>query len=1003
MKTQTKSCIFVLLALLQSVSAQFTGWRHSGSLCILTTPDGADLPASASEEGFPLLVRLNKEWFDFSQAKPNGDDLRLAADGKSVPYQIEEWDASGGTASIWVRIPMIKGNACQELKMFWGKADAASESNGKAVFNESNGYVSVWHMGEAAKDEVGTVEAKDTGTTSCVGMIGKARHFDGAKGIDCGNDVTTYPTGNDSHTSELWFKTDNLNGGGLLRWGDCKPNSIVQMGFNRPPHIKLDCFYSLAGIGNETMLPLSQWMHVLYTYQKGDAKIYINGQLDGARSGHDVNLTLGSPAEVKIGTKNFTGDIDEVRVSKVVRSADWAKLQFENQKPRQTVVGTLPWPGAEFSVSQKSINMAEGTSTKLTAKAGGARKVYWIVKSGGAETIADVDRLDYTLNAGRVTGDQSLTIQFKAVFANGVKSIDIPVTIKEDIPEPQFALKAPVKWDGRQTIEVIPQISNMQAMRAKNAGDVKYDWYAEGIAVIKEIQGDKLILQRAQNSGPLTITAAISNGGKATTHSVMIDVKEPATDPWVQRIPDKDEKPANDQFFARDDRNEGTLHCNGILTDPADSVFLKLYADDKLVKTETQKPKADKSYALAVKLKAGLIKYRIELGAKTGVTEKLLHTANNLVCGDAYIINGQSNAVAYNYHNNKERTDLMDYTSDWIRTYGSGGEAGDDTTNGGWGKAILNNLIINNRGGVHFIGVWPMVIAKQLVEDEKIPICILNGAVGGTRIDQHMPDPVDRLNSTGKEHSIYRNLLKRVVAAKLTHGIRGALWHQGEADQVYDGPNNCYGCETYQQYFIDLTAAWKRDFPNLRHYYVYQIWPNACGQGGTAHSDMLRDLQRRLTRLYSNLSVMPTLAFPSGQSCHFVLEDYEKMGLSMVPLIERDTDGGVFKQPVTAPDLKAAWYAGGQMDEIVLEFDQPVVWLDALASQFCLDDEAAKIASGKATGNLLTLKLTQPANGKSITYLVDKKWDHKTLLFGSNGIAALTFCAVPISTVKPTK
>ena len=42
------------------------------------------------------------------------------------------------------------------------------------------------------------------------------------------------------------------------------------------------------------------------------------------------------------------------------------------------------------------------------------------------------------------------------------------------------------------------------------------------------------------------------------------------------------------------------------------------------------------------------------------------------------------------------------------------------------------------------------------------------------------------------------------------------------------------------------------------------------------------------------------------------------------------------------------------------------------------------------------LKLTSPATAKTITYLVDKKWDSKTLLYGKNGIAALTFFEVPL-------
>jgi hypothetical protein len=158
----------------------YENWQHSGSLFILTTPEGANLPAFASEENFPLLVRLHEDYFNFSQTKANGDDIRFATStGTPLAYQIDEWDAVNGNASIWVRIPLIKGNARQEIKLYWGKADAVSESSGKAVFNESNGYISVWHMNEQIKDEVGTLESKDVHTRASKGIIGQVRYFAG--------------------------------------------------------------------------------------------------------------------------------------------------------------------------------------------------------------------------------------------------------------------------------------------------------------------------------------------------------------------------------------------------------------------------------------------------------------------------------------------------------------------------------------------------------------------------------------------------------------------------------------------------------------------------------------------------------------------------------------------------------------------------------------------------------------------------------------------------------
>lgn len=77
----------------------------------------------------------------------------------------------GGAASVWVRVPRIRGNARQEIKLHWGKADAASASDGRAVFDASNGSLSVWHMTGPVKDEVGTLESKDVGTSACAGVV----------------------------------------------------------------------------------------------------------------------------------------------------------------------------------------------------------------------------------------------------------------------------------------------------------------------------------------------------------------------------------------------------------------------------------------------------------------------------------------------------------------------------------------------------------------------------------------------------------------------------------------------------------------------------------------------------------------------------------------------------------------------------------------------------------------------------------------------------------------
>jgi len=948
-------------------SVQYKRWQHSGSLFLLTTPEGANLEASASEDNFPVLVRLSKDWFNFSEAKGGGADIRFAT-AADIPlaFQIDEWDAAAGTALIWVRVPLIKGNARQELKMYWGKADAASESSGPAVFNRSNGYLSVWHMNDTVKDDAGTLDSTDVDTSSSSGMIGMSRHFSGGKGISCGNKITTYPFASSPHTSEAWFKGEKLNKP-ILVWGK---HDMVNLQFlSTPPHV------AAGGVHGTSVLQKSGWFHVVYTYNGQSGQIYVNGQSDVPAPVPD-QMDILTPVSLGIGG-GFIGDIDEVRVSRWARSSNWVKLQYENQKPLQMLVGPLVQSGKGFSVSEKKITLLEGKSIVIKGRAGGAMKVYWIVKSGGVETIAAVDQFNFTVEAGRVTGDQTYTLQFKAVYPDGVKTQDIPVTVREDIPDPVFTLKAPAKWDGRETVEVVPQIDNLPAMQAKHAGELKYEWTVTPMVEAKEIVSGKLILKRARNSGTMPVTVAVSNGGKPVAQTMQIVVREPAKDAWVQRIPGKDEKPLNNQFYARDDKNEGTLYYNGILSNAADTVFLKVYADDKLVKTESQKLTADKAYAFSAKLKPGLIKYKVEFGSKNGDAETILQTVTNLVCGDAYLINGQSNALAVDWGPG-EHPD----TSEWIRSFGDNG--GD--TISGWGNAV------RRQGGHWQIGCWGMDLAKLLVDKEKIPICIMNGAVGGTLIEAHTRN----LTNSVEKASIYGRLLNRIEKAGLTHGIRGAFWHQGECNQSNWGETGGYGWESYETLFLEIAAAWKQDYPNIQHYYLFQIWPNSCSIGGNRHSDKLRDVQRILPRLFSNMTPISTLGIKPEGPCHFPPAGYAELARQLLPVVEQYNYGKEPAKPVTAADLKKAYYTSASKDEIALEFDQPMVWSDALASQFYLDGKEGRVAAGDASGKVIKLKLASAETAKTISYLADRKWDSKNLLNGQNGIAALTFFEVPL-------
>ena len=180
--------------------------------------------------------------------------------------------------------------------------------------------------------------------------------------------------------------------------------------------------------------------------------------------------------------------------------------------------------------------------------------------------------------------------------------------------------------------------------------------------------------------------------------------------------------------------------------------------------------------------------------------------------------------------------------------------------------------------------------------------------------------------------TIYGRLLWRVREARLTHGIRGVMWHQGENDQGADGPTGGYGWENYRQFFLELAAAWKQDFPNIQHTHVFQIWPKACAMGIDGSDNRLREVQRNLPTAFSRMSIMSTLGIEPPGGCHYPPAGYVEIAKLIHPLIERDHYGRQFADSITPPNLRRANFSA--KDEIALEFDQPVKWDDALSGRF---------------------------------------------------------------------
>jgi hypothetical protein len=104
----------------------------------------------------------------------------------------------------------------------------------------------------------------------------------------------------------------------------------------------------------------------------GDEAFYLNGQrvdggvintAGGGTHSTDVDLLIGAePQTATTRRRPFDGLADEIRIASVSRNADWAKLEYENQKPSQSLVRLLDTVPALVAISPAAAAAKAGFS-----------------------------------------------------------------------------------------------------------------------------------------------------------------------------------------------------------------------------------------------------------------------------------------------------------------------------------------------------------------------------------------------------------------------------------------------------------------------------------------------------------------------------------------------------------------------------------------------------------------------------------------------------------------
>ncbi|MDB5105467.1 MAG: hypothetical protein JWP91_3156 [Fibrobacteres bacterium] len=525
-----------------AAAEDYAAWPNATDVILNTSATGAGVAGTVAN--FPVLVRLTSANFPFSQAGGKGRDIRFSKQDRTpLDYEIERWDSTRAQAEIWVRLDEVRGNAAgQIVRMYWGNPSAADSSDAAAVFRGADGYVAAWHLGvpgTAARPNAvagGNPAAPNSydGDENSAGLIAGADSLDGtATGdfLDIGDGYTEFTAG---FTYSAWvYPTAMKRWSHVLDLGNGTGNDNIIV--NRVDTTAAMGFHNWTGTNSyakevPNQWALNQWQFITVTMTGKNVRMYKNGAqiladtLPGAMTG--VNRTTNYLGKSNWAADDFfQGKLDEPVLAKTVRSADWIKLSYQNQRAAQTLV-TVVKPvqcAARISVPPDT-TVPEGGSLTLNAGVECAAGFSWSVISGPAPRILDPETKSLAVAIPRVAADTVIVYRLTAEFSDSTRTRDVRVRIKESIPDPIFTLPAIPSWSGKEAIAYRPAISNLAAIKASRDSALHWTWSFAGPAVDTSWLEDGMTLKSAEGAGALQIGLCLDNGGPIVCRNAALTI-----------------------------------------------------------------------------------------------------------------------------------------------------------------------------------------------------------------------------------------------------------------------------------------------------------------------------------------------------------------------------------------------------------------------------------------------------------------------------------------------
>lgn len=446
--------------------------------------------------------------------------------------------------------------------------------------------------------------------------------------------------------------------------------------------------------------------------------------------------------------------------------------------------------------------------------------------------------------------------------------------------------------------------------------------------------------------------------------------------------------PKNKHFYQRDDDDKVMVSLAGKSTNSLNksiSILVKrgsspyYYSKTPLVYSNNSS-----NFQFEVVINAELAEYEFSLYSHGEKDSALVAKAEKVLCGESIIIYGQSNAQAeilngtYNFNTPFGRTFYMNFNSseqEWTD--------------------------LNHPHYFTSIGIIGLELQRFIIEKYKIPVAIINGAVGGIGIDELSHRYLSNF-------TYYDQLYQRLKNSGLKDKSKIFIWRQGERegwdkDVSYD----------YAKYFEKLYNQVFTDFTGVEYFYNFQnnLLPTLNPKAGN-----IREYQRKTRYLFPKIRTMSSIGTQSYDGLHYEVKGYQESAADVFKVIDNDFFTTIKSNDAISPDIQGA-YLNFARDTLTLKFDtlqtikypSSVTNIEAgvrkkyrLVDLIFLDETPINADTGFVKGNKIYFPLKSISPAKEITYMPDywKEIGLQTkipIITNSIGLKALSFKKIPIT------